>query len=190
MAAVRYLGYSKVRIFNGQGWRGPICVRVPNFVANFAKPLPKYGHFSIFGRPFVKRFALCYRTVVCPDCLSACPVCNVGVYCGQTVGWNKMKLGVQVGLGPGHIVLDGDPVLSSQKGGIVFQFSAHVYCSKTAGWIEMALGTEVGLRPGHLFLDIAQLPLRKTWAHPPPNFRPMSIVAKGLDGSRCNLVWR
>ena len=24
---------------------------------------------SIFGRPFVKRFALCYRSVVCPVCL-------------------------------------------------------------------------------------------------------------------------
>ena len=31
------------------------------------------------------------------------------VYCGQTDGWIKMKLGMQVGLGPGHIVLDGDP---------------------------------------------------------------------------------
>jgi len=30
------------------------------------------------------------------------------VYCGQTVAWIKMKLGMQVGLGPGHIVLDGD----------------------------------------------------------------------------------
>jgi len=29
------------------------------------------------------------------------------VYCGQTVGWIKIKLGVKVGLGPGHIVLDG-----------------------------------------------------------------------------------
>jgi len=29
----------------------------------------------ILGRPFVKRFALSYRTVVCP----VCPVCNVGV---------------------------------------------------------------------------------------------------------------
>ena len=28
------------------------------------------------GRPFVKRFALCYRSVVCPVCLS-CPVCDV-----------------------------------------------------------------------------------------------------------------
>jgi len=31
------------------------------------------------------------------------------VYCGQTVGKIKMKLGMQVGLGPGHIALDGDP---------------------------------------------------------------------------------
>jgi len=31
------------------------------------------------------------------------------VYCGQTVGWIKMKLGMQVGLGPGDIVLDGVP---------------------------------------------------------------------------------
>jgi len=30
------------------------------------------------------------------------------VHCGQTVGRIKMKLGVKVGLGPGHIVLDGD----------------------------------------------------------------------------------
>ena len=27
---------------------------------------------DVFGRPFVKRFALCYRTVVC---LSVCPIC-------------------------------------------------------------------------------------------------------------------
>ena len=31
------------------------------------------------------------------------------VYCGQTVGWSKMSLGTEVGLGPGNIVLDGDP---------------------------------------------------------------------------------
>jgi len=31
---------------------------------------------SVFGRPFVKRFALSYQTVFC---LSVCPVCDVGV---------------------------------------------------------------------------------------------------------------
>ena len=36
------------------------------------------------------------------------PVLSVTVYCGQTVGRIKMKLGMQVDLGPGHIVLGGD----------------------------------------------------------------------------------
>ena len=31
------------------------------------------------------------------------------VYCGQMVGWIKMKLGMEIGLDPDHIVLDGDP---------------------------------------------------------------------------------
>ena len=60
--------------------------------------------FPIFGRPFVKRFGLCYRTVVCLSVLSL-----TLVYCGQTVGWIEMKLGRKVGLSLGHIVLDGDP---------------------------------------------------------------------------------
>ena len=32
------------------------------------------------------------------------------VHCGQTAGWIRMPLGVRVGFGPGHIVLDGDLV--------------------------------------------------------------------------------
>ena len=91
--------------------------------------------FNVFGRPFVKRFALCYRTVV----LSVLSVTLV--YYGETVGRIKMKLGMQVGLGPGNIVLYGDP---------------------------------------------APLPKKATT----PNFWPMSIVAKRLDGSICHLVWR
>ena len=57
-----------------------------------------------------------------------------------------MKLGMQVGLGPGHIVLDGYPA-PAKKGAQPPgpQFSAHVYCGQTAGWIKMPLGTEVGL---------------------------------------------
>ena len=31
------------------------------------------------------------------------------MYCGQMAGQIKMELGMQVGLGPGHILLDGDP---------------------------------------------------------------------------------
>jgi len=32
-------------------------------------------------------------------------------------GWIKMPLGMEVGLGPDDIVLDGDPAAPSQKGG-------------------------------------------------------------------------
>jgi len=68
---------------------------------------PKGVFLPLFGRPFVKRFAVCYRSVVLSVCLS---VCLTFVYCGgQTVGRIKTKLGMQVGLDPGHTVLDGDP---------------------------------------------------------------------------------
>jgi len=38
------------------------------------------------------------------------------VYCGQTVGWIKMKIDMEVGLGPGHIMLHGEPALLSKRG--------------------------------------------------------------------------
>ena len=58
----------------------------------------------IFGRPFVKRFALCYRTVVC----LVCPVCDVGVLWPN--GWTHQDETWHAGRPrPGHIVLDGDP---------------------------------------------------------------------------------
>ena len=68
-----------------------------------------YDIFQRFWATVCKKVFLCYRTVVCPV-LSVLYVCLsvTLVYCGQTVGWIKMKLGVVVGLGPGHIVLDGD----------------------------------------------------------------------------------
>ena len=66
------------------------------------------------------------------------------VYCSQTAGWIKMPLGVEVGLGPGHIVLDGDPALPPPKVHSP-QFSTHVCCGQMAGWIKMPLGREIGL---------------------------------------------
>ena len=38
------------------------------------------------------------------------------VYCGQMAGWIKMPLGTEVNLGPGDIVLDGDPATPTLKG--------------------------------------------------------------------------
>jgi len=139
--------------------------------------------FTIFQRPFVKRFALCYRTVVCPVGLSV-----MLVYCGQTVRWIKMKLGMQVGLVPGQIVLDRDPAPPPPKGHSHSQFSAHICCGQMAGWIKMPLGMEVGLSPGHTVLEGDPAPPPQKREHSPPQFRPMSAVAKRLDGSQCHLV--
>ena len=51
-------------------------------------------------------------------CLSVSPVLLsvTLVYCSETVGPIKMKPGLQVGLGPGHIVLDGAQVPLPQRG--------------------------------------------------------------------------
>jgi len=67
-------------------------------------------------------------------------------------------------------------------------FVTLMYCGQTVGWVKMPLGDEVALGPGHIVLDgnLAPPPKRGTT----PNFRPMSVVAKRLDGSRCHFVRR
>ena len=75
------------------------------------------------------------------------------------------------------------PIPPLQKGSKAPKFSAHVYCGQTAGWIKMPLGMAVGFGPGHIVLDgDPALPSPKRGTAP-PNFRPMSIVPKRLDGS-------
>ena len=37
------------------------------------------------------------------------------VYCGQTAGWIRIPLGMEVGLGPDDIVLDGDPAFLTER---------------------------------------------------------------------------
>jgi len=71
-----------------------------------------------------------------------------------------MKLGMQVGLSPSHIVLDGDPAPKGSTAPIL-SVSAHVCYGQTAKWIEMALGVEVSLRPCDFVLDGDPEPLPK-----------------------------
>ena len=68
--------------------------------------------------------------------------------------------------------------LPSPKRGQSPQFSVHVYCGPMAGWIKMPLSKEVGCSPS----DIVRCGA--------PNFQPMSIATKRLDGSRWHLVRR
>jgi len=111
-----------------------------------------------YATPWVTRRKSFWATVcktVCSilsdHCLSCLSVTLV--YCDQTVGWIKMKLGLHVGLGPGHIVLDGDPAPFPLKGHSP-QFSAHI-CLWPNGWVDKdATWYEgIGLGPGHIVLD-------------------------------------
>jgi len=82
-----------------------------------------------------------------------------------------MKLGIQVGLGSGHVVSDGDPAPPPPKGHSP-QFSAHICCGQMAGWIEMSLGMVVGLGPGDLVLDEDLAAPSQKGAEPLPIFGP------------------
>ena len=96
----------------------------------------------LLGRPFVKRFAgfsHCYRTVVfCRACLSV-----TLEYCGQTVGWIRVPLGMEVGLGPaGGIVLDGDPApLKAQQPPTLRPMSVAAKRSPISATVELLLPT-------------------------------------------------
>ena len=96
------------------------------------------------------------------------------------VGWIKVKLGMEVGLGPGHIVLDGDPAPPSKKNGhSPSQFLAHVCCGQMAGWIKMPLSIEVGISTGDFVLDGTQLSPKKVSQPSPPNFGPCLLWPDG-----------
>ena len=66
-----------------------------------------------------------------------------------------MALGMEVGLGTGHIMLDGDPAPLPKKGAeSPAQFPAHFYCGQTVGCIKMPLGKGgIGLGPGDFVFD-------------------------------------
>jgi len=99
---------------------------------------------------------------------------------------------MEVGLGPVHIVLNGDTAPRSKKGAqrqSPTQFSAHVHCDcgQRAAWIKMPLSTEVGLGLREMVFDVTQLSPEKGHTTP-TQFWPMSIVSKWLDGLRRRLV--
>jgi len=98
-----------------------------------------------------------------------------------------MKHGMQVGLGPGYIVLDEDPAPLPKGAQLIPNFRP-MCCGHMAGWIQMPLGMEVGLGPGDFVLDADPAPPPQKGCRAPSPIvgplGPISIVAKWLDGSR------
>jgi len=108
---------------------------------------------------------------VCPVCLSV-----TLVHCGQTVRWITMKLPTEIDFGPGDFVLDGEPAP------LIFG-----PCPLRPNGCMDQHGTWHGDRP-------RSKPHCAKWgpSSPPqkgdsPHFRPMSIEAKRLDGSRIKM---
>jgi len=95
-----------------------------------------------------------------------------------------MPPGTEVGLGQGHIVLDGDQ-LPRKKGTSAPTFRPISIVAKLLGLDQDATWYRGRPRPWpHYVRWGTQLPQRGTAR----NFRPMSAVAKRLNGSRCHLV--
>jgi len=53
---------------------------------------------------------------------------------GQTADWIKVPLGTELGLGPGHIVLDGDP--APPKKGVPVHLRNFWLMSVVAKWLD------------------------------------------------------
>jgi len=119
------------------------------------------------------------------------PQFSANVRCGQTAGWIKMSLGMEVCFGPGHIVLDGDPAPPPKKGTQPPNFGPCLLC-RPNGWMDQdATWYEGGLGQAALCYMGTQLLLPKG-AEPPPQFWPVSILAKWspISGSAEHLLRR
>jgi len=103
-------------------------------------------------------------------------------YCGRTARWIKMALGMEVSLGPFHIVLDGNTAPLPKTGGRATpNFGPSLLWPN--GWMHQDATWYGGrTRPTrHCVRCVPSYPRKR--AHPlPPNFWPMSIVAKWLNG--------
>jgi len=100
-----------------------------------------------------------------------------------------MAFGMEVGLGPGDCVFNGDQA-APRTGGTptTTQFLAHVYCGQTAGWMKTPLGTEVDLGAGHIVLDGVSA-LRETGTAAPHLFGPCLLWPRSPISATAELLF-
>jgi len=102
-----------------------------------------------------------------------------------------MALGMEVGLGPGYFVFDGDPTTPRTEGTpTTTQFLAHVYCGQTAGWMKTPC-TWYGSRPrpGHIVLDGVPT-LRETGTERPQLFGPYLLWPRSPISTTAELLYK
>jgi len=107
------------------------------------------------------------RPLLSDRCLSVLSV--TFMHGGQMVGRIKIKLGTQVGLGPGHIMLDRDPAPPPTKGHCPPIFGPYLL------WPNSCMDQEVTWygakpRPRRLYVRWGPSPLHQKGAEPPPKF--------------------
>jgi len=121
----------------------------------------KFNCSYIIGPPFVKQFALCYRTMVCPVCLS---VCNIGVLWPN--GWMDQHETCRAGRPRPrpHCVRWGPS--SPQNRGTAPNFRPMSVVAKWLDRIKMPLGTKVVLGPGNVLDADPAPPLQRAQPHP------------------------
>jgi len=127
----------------------------------------------------------------CARWRSSCPSPKVHsqfsahICCGQMAGWMKMSLGRSQ---PKRHCVRWGPSSPPPKGAEP-QFSSHVYCGQTAGLIKRPFSRQVGLSQRDIVLagDPAPPTPKREQS---PQFSAVSIVARLLYGSRCQLAWR
>ena len=137
----------------------------------------------VFGRTFVKRFTLCYRTVVRPVCPRT--VRDVGVLWPDGLGCHLIWMLASV---QATLCSMGTQLSAPKKeGGTAHNFRPMSVVAMANGWMvqDATWYGGIGLGLGHIVLDGDSAPPKRGTAA--PTFRPMSIVAKRLDGSRMPL---
>jgi len=65
-----------------------------------------------------------------------------------------MPLGKEVGLGPGHTALDGDPVGTQRPTAAPPHFSAHVYCGQTVAHLSNCWALVKMAEPSNKYLTV------------------------------------
>jgi len=100
-----------------------------------------------------------------------------------------MPFGMEVGLSPGDVVLDGDPASPPLKGHSP-PFLSNVRCGQTSGWMKTSLGTEVDLSQCHIVLDgVPALRELRGTAAPPRLFGPCLLWPRSPISATAELLF-